>query len=76
MSEWLHRFFFQFFPYISVTVLILGSWLRYDRDQYSWRSSSSEMMRKRQLVIGSAPIWYLGRAYQVVRVPYRKGARR
>ena len=26
--------------------------------------------------IWSVPIWYLGRAYQVVRVPYRKGARR
>jgi nitrate reductase gamma subunit len=25
--------------------------------------------------IWSAPIWYLGRAYQVVRIPYRKGAR-
>ncbi|MDJ0850933.1 MAG: respiratory nitrate reductase subunit gamma [Myxococcota bacterium] len=53
MNEWLHIFFFQVFPYICVTVFVLGSWIRFDRDQFSWRSSSSEMMRKRQLVIGS-----------------------
>ncbi len=53
MSQWLHILCFQIFPYVAVTVLIVGSWIRFDRDQFSWRSSSSEMMRKRQLVIGS-----------------------
>ena len=53
MNEWVHRFLFQIYPYIAITVLLVGSWLRFDRDQFSWRSGSSEMMRKRQLVIGS-----------------------
>ena len=53
MDEWLSYFLFQVYPYICVTVLFVGSWLRFDRDQYSWRSGSSEMLRKRQLVIGS-----------------------
>jgi nitrate reductase gamma subunit len=53
MERWLNYFFFQVYPYICVTVLLVGSWLRFDREQYSWRSGSSEMLRKRQLVIGS-----------------------
>ena len=53
MDDWLNYFLFQIYPYICVTVLLVGSWLRFDRDQYSWRSGSSEMLRKRQLVIGS-----------------------
>lgn len=53
MNNWLNLLLFQILPYVSVTVLLVGSWLRFDRDQYSWRSGSSEMLRKRQLVIGS-----------------------
>ncbi|CAG0991738.1 Respiratory nitrate reductase 2 gamma chain [Gammaproteobacteria bacterium] len=52
-SEWLERFLFGIYPYVCVTVLFVGSWLRFDHDQYSWRSGSSEMLRKRSLVIGS-----------------------
>jgi len=53
VDDWLNRFFFLIYPYICVTVLLVGSWLRFDREQYTWRSGSSEMLRKRQLVIGS-----------------------
>ncbi len=52
-EELLHRFFFLIYPYVCVTVLVVGSWIRFDREQYTWRSGSSEMLRKRQLVIGS-----------------------
>ncbi|MCK6554671.1 respiratory nitrate reductase subunit gamma [Candidatus Binatia bacterium] len=53
MEEVVYRFFFGLYPYICVTVFLLGSWLRFDREQYTWRSGSSEMLRKRQLVVGS-----------------------
>ena len=53
MDEVLYRFFFGIYPYIVMTVFLLGSWLRFDREQYTWRSGSSEMLRKRQLVYGS-----------------------
>lgn len=53
MNAWLNYFLFQLYPYICVTVVVVGSWLRFDRDQYTWRSGSSEMLRKRQLVLGS-----------------------
>ncbi len=46
-------FFFGIYPYICVAVLLVGSWIRFDREQYTWRSGSSELLRKRQLVVGS-----------------------
>ncbi|QQG37295.1 MAG: respiratory nitrate reductase subunit gamma [Micavibrio aeruginosavorus] len=46
-------FLFQILPYISLAVLFLGSIVRFDRDPYSWRSKSSQLLRKRQLMWGS-----------------------
>ena len=58
-QNYLHHFLFGYYPYICLTVFFLGSLIRFDRDQYSWRSGSSEMLRKRQLVIGSN-LWHVG----------------
>jgi nitrate reductase gamma subunit len=52
-------FLFQIFPYIAITFFILGSILRFDRDPYSWRSKSSQLLRKKQLIIGSV-LFHLG----------------
>lgn len=52
-------FLFQIFPYISLAVLLLGSIVRFDRDPYSWRSKSSQLLRKRQLMWGSI-LFHLG----------------
>ncbi|MGY6706051.1 respiratory nitrate reductase subunit gamma [Roseinatronobacter sp.] len=49
----MHNFIFGIFPYIALTVMILGSVARYDRDPFTWKSKSSQMLRKRQFVIGS-----------------------
>src|SRR5687768_18345823 len=46
-------FLFQIFPYIALAVLFLGSIIRFDRDPYSWRSKSSQILRKKQLMWGS-----------------------
>ncbi|MEL0133355.1 MAG: respiratory nitrate reductase subunit gamma [Rhodobiaceae bacterium] len=46
-------FLFQIFPYIAIALFLLGSILRFDRDPYSWRAKSSQLLRRRQLVIGS-----------------------
>jgi nitrate reductase gamma subunit len=46
-------FLFQIFSYIAIAVFLLGSILRFDRDPYSWRAKSSQLLRRRQLVIGS-----------------------
>ena len=46
-------FFFQVFPYVALTILILGSIARYERDPFSWKSKSSQFLRRRQLIWGS-----------------------
>jgi nitrate reductase gamma subunit len=52
-------FLFQVFPYISIAFFVLGSILRFDRDPYSWRSKSSQLLRRRQLIVGSI-LFHLG----------------
>lgn len=53
MDSWLHNFFFGIYPYIALGVLALGSIIRFDREQYTWRSGSSQMLRSRQMALGS-----------------------
>lgn len=53
MKAFLDYFLFQIFPYLSLAVCILGTALRFDRDPYSWRSKSSQMLKRRQLIAGS-----------------------
>ena len=49
----LHNFIFGAYPYIALTVFVLGSWLRFDREQYTWKSDSSQLLRHGQLRWGS-----------------------
>ena len=46
-------FLFGIYPYIALTVFLLGSLIRFDREQYSWKSDSSQLLRRRQLRLGS-----------------------
>ncbi|MFO1210923.1 MAG: respiratory nitrate reductase subunit gamma [Amaricoccus sp.] len=46
-------FLFQIYPYIALTVLAVGSIARYERDPFSWKSSSSQLLRQRQFIVGS-----------------------
>lgn len=49
----LHQFFFGIYPYIALAIFLLGSLVRFDREQYSWKSDSSELLRRGQLRWGS-----------------------
>jgi nitrate reductase gamma subunit len=51
--NYLNQFIFGYYPYICLTVFLLGSLMRYDRDQYTWKSDSSQMLRAGQLRWGS-----------------------
>jgi len=44
---------FGVYPYVALSVLVIGSVLRFDREQYTWRTGSSQLLRRRQLVLGS-----------------------
>jgi len=52
-TDYLHGFLFGIYPYICAGVFFVGSLIRFDRDQYTWRSGSSQMLRARQLRWGS-----------------------
>lgn len=53
MGEFLHQALFGIYPYIALSVFVIGSLVRFDTDQYGWRSKSSQMLRRKQLVLGS-----------------------
>ena len=49
----LHHFVFGIYPYIALSVFLLGSLIRFDRDQYTWKSDSSQLLKAGQLRWGS-----------------------
>lgn len=53
MNTWLDTFLFGTYPYICLTVFLLGSLIRFDRDQYTWKSDSSQLLRSGSLRWGS-----------------------
>ena len=55
----LDNFVFGIYPYICLTVFFLGSLIRFDRDQYTWKSDSSQLLKAGQLRIGSN-LFHLG----------------
>lgn len=53
MNAYANFLIFGLYPYIALAVFVIGSILRFNRDQYNWRSGSSQLLRKRQLFWGS-----------------------
>ena len=53
MTAWLDHFLFGLYPYICLAVFFIGSWIRFDRDQYTWKSDSSQLLRRGSLRWGS-----------------------
>jgi nitrate reductase gamma subunit len=52
-TPWLDTLLFGYYPYICLTVFLLGSLIRFDRDQYTWKSDSSQLLRAGSLRWGS-----------------------
>lgn len=53
MDDWLNNALFGWYPYVALTVFVLGSLLRFDHSQYTWRTGSSQLLRRRQMMWGS-----------------------
>lgn len=51
--NYLNTLLFGYYPYIAITVFFVGSLARYDRDQYTWRTGSSQLLRAKELRLGS-----------------------
>jgi len=52
-QSYLNNFLFSFYPYLCMVVFLVGSLARFDRDQYTWKSDSSQMLRAGTLRWGS-----------------------
>jgi nitrate reductase gamma subunit len=52
-SEFVNTFLFGVYPYICLTVLLVGSLIRFDREPYTWKSDSSQLLRRGRLQLGS-----------------------
>ena len=59
MNEYLNHFFFGIYPYIAISVFLLGSLARFEREQYTWKSDSSQLLKRGQLRWGSN-LFHLG----------------
>jgi len=46
-------FLFGIYPYIALTIFLLGSLIRFDREQYTWKSDSSQLLKRGQLRLGN-----------------------
>ncbi|MCI0466428.1 MAG: respiratory nitrate reductase subunit gamma [Beijerinckiaceae bacterium] len=53
MAAYLNQVLFGFYPYIALSVFVIGSAVRFDREQYTWRSGSSQLLRRKLLFWGS-----------------------
>ena len=58
-AGWFDQAVFGYYPYIALSVLAIGSVIRFDREPYTWRSGSSQLLRRKQLVLGSV-LFHLG----------------
>jgi nitrate reductase gamma subunit len=53
LHHYLNELLFGIYPYVALGTFFLGSLIRFDREQYTWRSGSSQLLRARQLRWGS-----------------------
>lgn len=59
MDTFLNHLLFGIYPYIALATLAVGSIIRFDREPYSWRTGSSQLLRRKQLMWGSV-LFHLG----------------
>ena len=51
--DYLQQFVYGIYPYLAGTIFLLGSLLRFEREQYTWKSDSSQLLRTGSLRWGS-----------------------
>lgn len=51
--SFLNSLIFSYYPYIVILVFLVGSVYRYENNQYGWKTSSSQILRKDLLFWGS-----------------------
>ncbi|MES9906820.1 MAG: respiratory nitrate reductase subunit gamma [Sedimenticola sp.] len=49
----IHDFVFGAYPYVAGVIFLLGSWIRFDREQYTWKSDSSQLLSNKGMWLAS-----------------------
>lgn len=49
----LNKLLFGVYPYIAFAVCVIGCWIRFDREQYTWKTGSSQMLSNKNMRLGS-----------------------
>src|SRR6476620_5237702 len=52
-GDYVNTLLFGVYPYVCLSILLIGSVIRFDREPYTWKSDSSQLLRKGQLRLGS-----------------------
>lgn len=55
----LHQFIYGIYPYIALAIFLFGSLARFEREQYTWKSDSSQMLHRGNLRLGNI-LFHLG----------------
>lgn len=53
MADTINTIVFGYYPYLALTILAVGTIIRYDHEPYTWKAGSSQLLRRKQLVMGS-----------------------
>ena len=59
MNDYANTFLFGIYPYIAIAVFLVGSLARFETEQYTWKSDSSQFLSKAQLRLAST-LFHLG----------------
>lgn len=51
--SYMNTLLFGIFPYIAIVTCLVAGWVRFDREQYTWKAGSSQMLRKKGMGIAS-----------------------
>lgn len=49
----LNKLLFGVYPYIAIAICLVGSWIRFDREQYTWKTGSSQMLSNGNMRVAS-----------------------
>ncbi|WP_150288453.1 respiratory nitrate reductase subunit gamma [Rhabdaerophilum calidifontis] len=53
MRDTIFHILFVWYPYVCLSSFVFGSLIRFDREPYTWRAGSSQILRAKQLRLGS-----------------------
>ncbi|WP_409524002.1 respiratory nitrate reductase subunit gamma [Nitrincola sp. MINF-07-Sa-05] len=51
--QYLNSLLFGVYPYVALAIFFIGSWLRYDHAQFTWKTGSSQMVSKSGMRLAS-----------------------